>query len=241
VAAAVELLGRLRAATGDEVTSFELLPRLGVELAARHVPGVRDPLDLPHDWYVLCEVATSRDDPSLRTTLEETLVASMNDGRVLDATFAESGAQRDAMWRVRESVPEAQRREGASAKHDVSVPVAQLPEFVERATAAVLAIVPDGRMLTYGHVGDGNLHFNVTEPAGGDSAAFLARSAEIADAVYARVREFRGSFSAEHGIGQLKRDDLARYKGSVDLDLMRVLKRAIDPRGIMNPGKLLPD
>ncbi|HEX9772806.1 MAG TPA: FAD-binding oxidoreductase [Steroidobacteraceae bacterium] len=241
VAAAVELLGRLRAATGDEVTSFELLPRLGVELAARHVPGVRDPLDLPHDWYVLCEVATSRDDPSLRTTLEETLVASMNDGRVLDATFAESGAQRDAMWRVRESVPEAQRREGASIKHDVSVPVAQLPEFVERATAAVLAVVPGGRMLTYGHVGDGNLHFNVSEPTGGDSAAFLTRTAEVADAVYTLVREFRGSFSAEHGIGRLKRHELARYKGSVDLDLMRVLKRAIDPRGIMNPGKLLPD
>ena len=241
VVAAVELLGRLRAATGDEVTSFELLPRFGIELVVRHVPGVRDPLDRPHDWYVLCEIASARDDPGLRTILEETLAASMDDGRVRDAVIAESGAQRDAMWRMRESVPEAQRREGASIKHDVSVPVAQLPEFVVRATAAVLAIVPDGRMLVYGHVGDGNLHFNVTAPAGGDAAAFLSCSDAIANAVYAQVHEFRGSISAEHGIGQLKRRELARYKSRVDLELMHALKQAIDPRGIMNPGKVLPD
>ncbi len=241
VVAAVELLGRLRAATGDEVTSFELLPRFGIELVVRHVSGVRDPLDRPHDWYVLCEIASARDDPGLRTILEETLAASMDDGRVRDAVIAESGAQRDAMWRMRESVPEAQRREGASIKHDVSVPVAQLPEFVVRATAAVLAIVPDGRMLVYGHVGDGNLHFNVTAPAGGDAAAFLSCSDAIANAVYAQVHEFRGSISAEHGIGQLKRRELARYKSRVDLELMHALKQAIDPRGIMNPGKVLPD
>ena len=223
------------------MTSFELLPRFGIELVVRHVPGVRDPLDRPYNWYVLCEIASARDDPGLRTILEETLAASMDDGRARDAVIAESGAQRDAMWRVRESVPEAQRREGASIKHDVSVPVAQLPEFVVRATAAVLAIVPAGRMLVYGHVGDGNLHFNVTAPAGGDAAAFLSCSDAIANAVYAQVHEFRGSISAEHGIGQLKRRELARYKSSVDLELMRALKQAIDPRGIMNPGKVLPD
>jgi len=241
VAAAVELLGRLREATGDAVTSFELLPRLGVELAARHVPGCRDPLDAPHEWYVLCEIASAREDPGLRTLLEDALGAAMGDGTVRDAVLAESVAQREALWRVRESVPEAQRREGASLKHDVSVPVAELPDFVTQATAAVLAIVPDGRMLVYGHVGDGNLHFNVTQPAGASSQEFLSRRGAIAEAVYAQVREFRGSISAEHGIGQLKRRELARYKGAVDLELMRALKHAIDPRGIMNPGKVLPD
>ena len=153
----------------------------------------------------------------------------------------ESVAQREALWRVRESVPEAQRREGASLKHDVSVPVAELPDFVTQATAAVLAIVPDGRMVVYGHVGDGNLHFNVTQPTGAAPQEFLSRGEAIAEAVYAQVREFRGSISAEHGIGQLKRRELARYKGLVDLELMRALKHAIDPRGIMNPGKVLPD
>jgi D-lactate dehydrogenase (cytochrome) len=157
VAAAVELLGRLREATGDAVTTFELLPRLAVELTVRHVPGCRDPLDTPHEWYVLCEVASARQDPSLRTLLEEELGTAMSDNVVLDAVLAESGAQRAALWHLRESVPEAQRREGASIKHDVSVPVAQLPAFVTRATAAVLAIVPDGRMLIYGHVGRGGL------------------------------------------------------------------------------------
>jgi len=241
VAAAVALLGRLREATGDAVTSFELLPRLGIELTARHVPGCRDPFGETHDWYVLCEIASAREDPGLRTLLEDALGAAMSEGGVRDAVLAESVAQRDALWRVRESVPEAQRREGASIKHDVSVPVAQLPEFVTRATAAVLAIVPAGRMLVYGHVGDGNLHFNVTQPVGGRPEDFLALGNAIAEAVYSEVREFRGSISAEHGIGQLKRRELGRYKGAVDLELMRALKQTIDPRGIMNPGKVLPD
>ena len=141
---------------------------------------------------------------------------------------------------MRESVPEAQRAEGASIKHDVSVPVASLPAFMEEATAAVLAIVPTARMVTYGHVGDGNLHFNVSEPAGGDRAAFLSRETEIQSAVHELVRRYRGSISAEHGIGQLKRAQLARYKDPVALELMRAIKRALDPRGIMNPGKVLP-
>jgi D-lactate dehydrogenase (cytochrome) len=241
VAAAVDLLGGLREATGDAVTSFELLPRFGVELTARHVPGCRDPFERAYDWYVLCEIASAREDPGLRGLLEEALGTAMSEGSVLDAVLAESVAQRESLWRLRESVPEAQRREGASIKHDVSVPVAQLPAFVTQATAAVLAIVPDGRMLVYGHVGDGNLHFNVSQAPGAAAGDFLALGDTIADAVYERVREFRGSISAEHGIGQLKRGDLARHKGRVDLELMRAMKRAIDPRGIMNPGKVLPD
>jgi FAD/FMN-containing dehydrogenase len=240
-AAAVALLGRLRAASGDAVSSFEYLPRIAVEFTARHVPGVSDPLGRPYDCYVLCELSSSREDAGLRTVLEGTLGRAMSDGLVHDATIAESLAQRGALWRLRESVPEAQRAEGASIKHDVSVPIASLPEFVEEATAAVLTIVPTGRMVAYGHVGDGNLHFNVSEPLGGDRTAFLSREPEIQAAVHEVVRRFHGSISAEHGIGRLKRAQLASHEGPVAIDVMRAIKRALDPRGIMNPGKVLPD
>jgi FAD/FMN-containing dehydrogenase len=241
LAAAVQLLGRLRAASGDLVASFEYLPRSAVEFTVHHIPGVTDPLDRPHDAYVLCELATARDDPALRGLVETALATAMEDGLVLDAVLAESLAQRDALWRLRESVPEAQRAEGASIKHDVSVPVAALPRFAEEATAAVLALVPGGRMVAYGHVGDGNLHFNVSVPAGGDSRAFLALAPAINEAVHRIVRRHRGSISAEHGIGRLKREALGRHKGAVDLEVMHALKRTLDPKGILNPGKVLPD
>jgi FAD/FMN-containing dehydrogenase len=239
--AAVQLLARLRAASGDLVTSFEYLPHNAVDLAARHIPGVVAPFERNYAGYVLCEVSTAREDSMLRGLLERELATAMDEGFVLDAVLAESLAQRDALWRLRESVPEAQRTEGASIKHDVSVPVAALPHFAEEATAAVLDIVPDGRMVAYGHVGDGNLHFNVSVPAGGDAREFLARAPAIHEAVYGIVRRYRGSISAEHGIGRMKRDELARQKAAVDLEVMRALKRALDPKGIMNPGKVLPD
>jgi FAD/FMN-containing dehydrogenase len=241
IGAAVQLLARMRAATGDAVTSFEFLPRIAVELTARHTPGVSDPLDRPYEAYALCEVSTARDDPALRGLLEDTLEQAMDDGVALDAVLAETLAQRAALWKLRESVPEAQRAEGASIKHDISVPVAALPRFMAEATAAVLALVPAGRMVAYGHVGDGNLHFNVSVPLGEDDAEFLAHAPAIHEFVYDIVQRYRGSISAEHGIGRLKRDALARYKGHVELDVMRALKRALDPKGILNPGKVLPE
>jgi len=241
IGAAVQLLARLRAASGDAISSFEFLPRIAVELAVRHIPGVADPLDRPYEAYVLCEVSTARDDPSLRGLLEDALEDAMNDGLVLDAVLAESLAQRAALWKLRESVPEAQRAEGASIKHDVSVPIAALPRFMTEATAAVLAIVPAGRMVAYGHVGDGNLHFNVSVPLGEQAQAFLAHAPAIHDAVHDIVRRFRGSISAEHGIGRLKRAALARHKGHVELEVMRAIKSALDPKGILNPGKVLPE
>ncbi|HET7204553.1 MAG TPA: FAD-binding oxidoreductase [Steroidobacteraceae bacterium] len=240
--AAVAVLARLREATGDCVTSFEYLPRIAVDFTTRHVPGVSDPLGGPWPAYVLCEVSTARDDPQLRALLEAALHACMEDGDVLDATLAESLAQRESLWRLRESVPEAQKHEGASIKHDVAVPVAALPEFLERASAAVARVAPSARLVAYGHVGDGNLHFNLSEPAGGgDRASFLALQDAINDAVHDCVRDFGGSISAEHGIGRLKRDLLARYKDPAALATMRAIKRALDPSGILNPGKLLPD
>ena len=240
--AAVDLLAQLRAATGDCVTTFEYLPRIAVEFTVRHIAGVSDPLGSPHAAYVLCEVSTARRDPQLRNLLEDTLDAAMQRGDVLEATLAESIAQRAALWRLRESVPEAQRHEGASIKHDVSVPVATLPSFLARAGAAVAQLAPAARLVAYGHVGDGNLHFNVSEPAGGvDRASFLALQEALGHAVHACVQEFRGSISAEHGIGQLKRELLARYKDPVALAAMRAIKQALDPHGILNPGKVLPD
>jgi FAD/FMN-containing dehydrogenase len=239
--AAVELLARLRAATGDCVTSFEFLPRIAVEFTVRHIPGVADPLERPYEYYVLCEVSTAREDAALRGLLEASFERAMKDGLVLDAVFAESIAQRNALWKLRESVPEAQRHEGASIKHDVSVPVADLPEFLAQASSAVQAIVPAGRLVAYGHVGDGNLHFNISQPIGDDPRAFLAHTHDLEAAVYNLVQQFRGSISAEHGIGRLKRAELAKHKGHVDIEVMRAIKRALDPNGIMNPGKVLPD
>ena len=240
--AAVQLLGELRAATGDCVTSFEYLPRIAVDLAVNHIPGVTDPLGTPYPAYVLCEVSTPREDPSLRNLLEQALAAGMERGAVLDATLADSIGQRAVFWKLRESVPEAQRHEGASIKHDVSVPVAALPEFLRKASAAAAGVAPLARLVAYGHVGDGNLHFNLSEPAGGrDRAGFLACEEAIHRAVHDCVRDFGGSISAEHGIGQLKRAALARYKDPVALETMRAIKRALDPHGILNPGKVLPD
>jgi FAD/FMN-containing dehydrogenase len=240
--AAVDLLARLRAATGDSVTTFEYLPRIAVDFTLRHIPGVTDPLRAAYPAYVLCEVSTSREDPQLRGLLEDALAAAMTADCVLEAAFAESLAQRDSMWRLRESVPEAQRHEGASIKHDVAVPVAALPEFLERASAAAARVAPHARLVAYGHVGDGNLHFNLSEPADrADRPGFLALQEDLSEAVHACVREFRGSISAEHGIGQLKRGLLARHKDPVALAAMSAIKRALDPHGIMNPGKVLPD
>jgi FAD/FMN-containing dehydrogenase len=239
VHAAVTLLALLREASGDCVSSFELIPRIGVELTARHIAGVSDPLGTPYPWYVLCELSSTRADEALDELLGEALGAAAAQGTVLDAVLARSERERGALWKLRETIPEAQRREGAGLKHDISVPVSALAEFVARAAEWLEAHVPDGRLVAYGHVGDGNLHFNLTQSAGADSATFLAREFEVRSAIHDLVRECGGSFSAEHGVGRLKVAELERYACAVELDLMRAVKLAFDPHGIMNPGKLL--
>jgi FAD/FMN-containing dehydrogenase len=237
--AAVTLLGALRAASGDCVSSFELIPRIAVELTLRHIPGVTEPLDTPSAWYALCELSSSRANEPLEALLEKSLAEAHEAGWVLDAAVATSERERDLFWRLRESIPEAQRKDGASLKHDISVPVSQVPRFIEIAGTWVAQHVPQGVLVAYGHLGDGNLHFNINQKAGTQAFQLQAVEQKARRAIHDLVRDFGGSFSAEHGIGQLKVFELERYASPVELDLMRTVKRALDPNGIMNPGKVL--
>jgi len=239
VRAAVTLLARLREASGDRVSSFELLPRIAIELTTKHIPGVSDPLQEAYAWYVLCELTSARGSDSLDAVLQEALTAALEEGIVLDGALASSERERNSMWKMRETIPEAQRLDGPSLKHDISVPVASLPQFVAQASQWVQENVPDGRLVAYGHAGDGNLHFNLNQAPGSEREAFLARGPQIERAIHDMVRELGGSFSAEHGIGRLKVGELERYASPVEMDLMRTLKHALDPNGILNPGKVL--
>jgi D-lactate dehydrogenase (cytochrome) len=239
VRTAVDLLARLKESSGDRVSSFELIPRIGVDLTIQHIPGVSDPLDKPYPWYVLCELTSARAADPLDTVMEEALSSALEDGLVLDAALARSERERAALWKLRESIPEAQRVDGASLKHDISVTINSLPDFVERASAWINEHVTDGRLVVYGHVGDGNLHFNLNQAPGSDRDTFLGREPFIRRAIHDFVREFGGSFSAEHGIGRLKVHELERYASPVELDLMRAVKKALDPNGVLNPGKVL--
>jgi FAD/FMN-containing dehydrogenase len=239
VQAAVELLSQLRTHSGDRVSSFELMPRLALDLTVQHVPPAVDPLPERHDWYVLCELTSPRADESLDAVLEEVLAQAHGAGLVEDAAIAQNGREAAGFWFLRENIPRAQRLDGASLKHDISVPVAALPQFVRQASAWITRHVPEGRLVAYGHVGDGNLHFNLNQDPLVPAGTFLARASEVQRAIHELVHEFGGSFSAEHGIGQLKVAELERYAPPVELDLMRSIKHAFDPNGIMNPGKIL--
>jgi FAD/FMN-containing dehydrogenase len=240
VRAAVTLLSRLRTASGDRVSSFELMPRIALELTRRYLPGSSEPFaDLPYPWYVLCELSSARAADPLDAILEDALGASLGSGTVLDAVLARSERERQELWKLRDGIPEAQRRAGTGLKHDVSLPIDALPEFVARAASWLAAHVPEGLLVAYGHVGDGNLHFNLTQAPGSDGQALLARGEAVRRVVHDLVREFDGSFSAEHGIGRLKVAELERYASAVELELMRTVKQAFDPNGIMNPGKVL--
>ncbi|HEY4975337.1 MAG TPA: FAD-binding oxidoreductase, partial [Steroidobacteraceae bacterium] len=235
---ALGLLGVLKAQTGERLSSFELLPRIAIELTARHISGVTDPLDSVYPWYILCELTSAADEP-LAELLQQTLADAAERSLLLDAALATSERVRAAFWRLRETVPEAQRHAGVSLKHDVSVPVASLPAFIHEASLWVHDHVSDGVLVCYGHAGDGNLHFNINCIEQHRSAAFLTQEPKIRRAIHDLVAKFSGSISAEHGIGRLKREELQRYASPVALSAMRAIKQALDPNDIMNPGKLL--
>src|SRR5271163_910526 len=236
---ALELLGRLRSAAGDQVTSFELMPRIAVEMTVTQVPGVANPLDFGCAWYLLIELGSPNPQQNLGSVLTAALEDAAAAGTVRDAMLAASLAQAQDMWKLRESVPEAQRRHGASIKHDVSVPVSAIPELIEKGTALAHSLAPEGEVVSYGHAGDGNLYFNLSQKPGADTAGFLARTHTLEAAMFDLVESFGGSISAEHGIGRLKAAEFARRADPVELSVMRELKRALDPKGILNPGKVL--
>ncbi len=238
--AALALLNRLQHADGQALMAFELMSHQGVALVVQHVPGIAMPLGKPSPYYVLVELATSRPQAGLRAGLEDVLGAAMEAGEVTDATFAESEAQRSALWKLREEHAEGLKREGGSIKNDVSVPVSAVPQLIEEGIAAAQAVIPGLRPVPFGHMGDGNIHFNFVAPAGTAPKAMLTREYEVMDAVNAVVRRLDGSFSAEHGIGQFKLPMMEPWRGGTELDIMRRVKAALDPKDTLNPGKMIP-
>src|SRR5438309_8569732 len=229
-AAAVELLAVLHERLGDRLSAFELLSRSCVEAVLSHAPGTQDPLAAPHPWYVLTELADSGEEQALRERVEKALMDAAERGALADAALAQSGEQARALWRIRETVPEAQF---TNVKHDVAVPISKTADFIERATERLAARYPDVRIYAFGHVGDGNIHYNI------GPESLVAQREAVNRIVYDTVAELGGSISAEHGLGQLKRDEILRHKPPLELELMRALKRTLDPKDLMNPGKVL--
>lgn len=236
--AALTLLGHMQARTGGLLSSFELVSRPTLEMVLRHIPGTRDPLSESSPWYVLMEISGGAG-ASLEALTQSALEEAAGTELLTDAVVAQNQAQARSFWHMRETISEAEKREGVSIKHDISVPVASIPAFIREATAVVVKKFPGARPICFGHMGDGNLHFNFSAPVGQD-AAFSAQWDEMQLTVHDIVKQYSGSISAEHGIGQMKRDLLPRYKSSEELDAMRALKHAFDPKNILNPGKTVP-
>jgi FAD/FMN-containing dehydrogenase len=236
-AQALKLLSIAQNEAAGTLTSFELLSDIAVDFSIRHGIDIRDPLANKHPWYVLMELSSPRDDA--RATLESILALGLEQAIVDDAVIAANLGQRRAFWKLRDEMSAAQKPEGGSIKHDISVPVVAVPDFIAQADAAVVKLIPGARPVPFGHLGDGNIHYNVSQPIGGDGADFLARWHEVNAVVFDIVLRMGGSISAEHGIGVLKRDELPEVKDKVAIELMRAIKAMLDPHGIMNPGKVL--
>ena len=236
---ALDTFARLRQAAGDTLTAFELLPRFAIDIVMKHGRGAVRPLAGDHAWYALVELSSPDREADLQGRLETVLGDAIEAGFVEDATIGSSEAQNQALWHLREALSEAQGAEGGSIKHDVSVPVSRVADFIETASAACEAAMPGVRVLPFGHVGDGNIHFNLAQPLGMDRAAFLGEWERFNRIVHDIVASMNGSIAAEHGIGLIKRDELTRYKDPVALELMRTLKQALDPANILNPGKVV--
>lgn len=235
------LLALARKKSGDAVSSFELIPAIAINCAVNHVPGTRAPFQETPDWAVLLEFTGTGQDGKTGAVLEAFLENAFEDGLITDAVICQSEQQRADLWHLREAIVEAQGREGPSIKHDISVPIARVPNFLRQAADAVERVCPGVRPYPFGHVGDGNIHYNLTAPENMVAERFKAQEWELHHAVHDVVASLRGSISAEHGIGQVKRNEMARYKSTTELALMQGIKKLFDPQGIMNPGKVLPD
>ena len=236
---ALSLFGMAVDRCGSSLTGFELMPRIGMEFTTAHIPGNRDPLTEPHPWYVLIDISSGQSEEAARQLMESLLESAFETELIDDAVIAQSDSQCAAFWKLREEMSAAQKPEGASIKHDVSVPVSSIPAFMAKADHAVLEAMPDARIVAFGHMGDGNIHYNISQPLGASTKAFKGRREEINAIVYDIALSFGGSISAEHGIGQLKRDLLAEIRPPIEIDLMRRIKGAFDPANIMNPGKVV--
>ncbi len=236
---AIMLLSRIREKAGDRLTGFELMNNFCLELVGRHLPECAAPISLPHPWYALIELSDT-DEVPLDEKLQVILENAWEDALIADAHVASSLAQANHLWRMRHAISEAQKHEGGSIKHDISVPVSQVATFIARADRAVAKIVPGFRSIAFGHAGDGNIHYNPMQPRNMDKETFLQYWPEVAETVHDIAAALGGSISAEHGLGQLKNRDLPRYKSAVEIAMMRKLKTAFDPNGILNPGKVLP-
>jgi FAD/FMN-containing dehydrogenase len=238
--AALQLLALMRRHCNDRITAFELISRHSLELVWRHVPGTRDPLAAPSPWYVLTELADAGDEQALRGDLERALEDALQQELVVDAVIAESRTQAQALWHMRESIPEGARQEPVMVyRHDIAVAVGRIPEFIREAQTALEKRFPDVRLICFGHLGDGNLHYNAYLPDRLRTDAAARNAHDVTETVYDIVQQYGGSFSAEHGIGLSKVAELAHYKSAVELDLMRTVKHALDPQGLLNPGKVL--
>ena len=235
---AVRLLGELQSAFGASLTACELVSDVSLGLVLKNIRGAQAPLAVS-PWYLLVELSGAGTVDALNTALEGFLGQSLESGAISDGVLAQSGEQAKRLWALRESISEAQKIEGFSIKHDISVPISRIGDFVERADAALSQAFPGIRIVTFGHLGDGNLHYNQSKPEAGENAAFIAAQSQVNELVHDIVHQLGGSISAEHGIGQLKRDELLRYKSPLEMDLMRSIKRTLDPQGLMNPGKVL--
>ncbi len=240
--AALELFERTRRSAGESLSAFEIMPRFGIEIVVLHMSGNIDPLAQAHAFYTLIELSSASEGINLQATLEEVLGAALEDGLIEDATIGQSEAQSKALWSLREDMSWAQKYEGGSIKHDISVPVASVAKFISEATHACEAMMPGLRVCAFGHMGDGNIHFNLSQPTGMDKAEYLSHWGQFNRVVHDIVMAMEGSIAAEHGIGQLKLEELQHYKDEVSLDLMRVLKHSLDPNNLFNPGKVItPD
>jgi FAD/FMN-containing dehydrogenase len=228
----------MKQALGDRLVAFELISGLALQLSRKHHPHLPDPLP-GHRWYVLLDANDAAAESPLAAQVESALANAAEVGLVSDATIAQSEDQRERLWALRENISEAQRREGPNIKHDISLPISAIPAFLDDTGAALIAAFPGVCLVVFGHLGDGNLHYNVAAPDGMAARAFMGHSCAVNRIVHDRVAKAGGSISAEHGIGQLKRDELVYYKTPLELELMRRVKDTLDPRGVLNPGKVL--